>query len=281
MRKFKLIKKYPGLFNSMEIGTIIVDTNPCNGAQDAYFSEDYGSMRSKGYILGADTRPSKFPEFWEEIKHEFKVGDWSGYCIFYNNKSYKTIFLIGEMKTSIDGITTVYCNTGIVRCNLSSLIDVTSKEVDEYLCEEAEKKYPAGTRFKSLNAGVVYMSNGKSRIMDSGKEIAMYLKDQSEWESATCYKNGEWAEIEKDELKIGTWPVTFESYQEQIGKPASPTACASTQTRTKVKVRCRTYLDSEVKTLRQQLEFFGIDSIEINGNKISKETIDKIWEKLK
>lgn len=65
MRKYKLIKYYP---NSPKLGSIIVDTNPGNGANDAWFEENWGKLGKISFLLPKSFKPEDFPEFWEEIK---------------------------------------------------------------------------------------------------------------------------------------------------------------------------------------------------------------------
>ena len=68
MRKFKLIKEYPG---SPKLGSIIKDTNPNNGAQDAWFSDNWGEVGNKGaFFISKSTCPENYPEFWEEVKEK-------------------------------------------------------------------------------------------------------------------------------------------------------------------------------------------------------------------
>lgn len=71
MRKFKLIKTYP---NSPKLGCIVVDTNPNNGATDAYFSENWGEPNNKGgFFIARHHKCEENPEFWEEIKETEKL----------------------------------------------------------------------------------------------------------------------------------------------------------------------------------------------------------------
>lgn len=71
VRKFKLIKEYPG---SPKLGSIIMDTNPNNGAKDSWFEENWGKVDKLSFKLGISTEPEKYPEFWEEIKDkEYEV----------------------------------------------------------------------------------------------------------------------------------------------------------------------------------------------------------------
>ena len=65
MRKFKLIKLYPG---SPKLGATVVDTNINNGAKDAYFSENWGKSNSaSAFIIGKNHDCENQPEFWQEI----------------------------------------------------------------------------------------------------------------------------------------------------------------------------------------------------------------------
>lgn len=65
MVKYKLIKCYP---NSPKLGSVIMDTNPNNGAQDMWFEESWGKGGSQSFMLPKSTNPEKYPEFWEEVK---------------------------------------------------------------------------------------------------------------------------------------------------------------------------------------------------------------------
>lgn len=71
MRKYKLIKEYPG---SPKLNRIIQDTNPVNGAQDAWFDEDWCKPNKTSFILPKSLKPENFPEFWQEVKEkEFEI----------------------------------------------------------------------------------------------------------------------------------------------------------------------------------------------------------------
>ena len=48
MVKYKLIKEYP---NSPKVGSIIQDTNPVNGAKDAWFEENWGKTNKLSFKL--------------------------------------------------------------------------------------------------------------------------------------------------------------------------------------------------------------------------------------
>lgn len=68
VKKYKLIKKYPG---SKKLGTIVVDTNINNGAKDAYFSENWGKVNSgSAFFIGKQHNCENQPEFWEEVKEK-------------------------------------------------------------------------------------------------------------------------------------------------------------------------------------------------------------------
>ena len=66
-KKYKLIKEYP---NSPKLGSVIIDTNPNNGAKDCWFSEDWGKSGSKAFFIPRSTNPEKHPEFWELVKEK-------------------------------------------------------------------------------------------------------------------------------------------------------------------------------------------------------------------
>lgn len=73
-KKYKLIKEYP---NSPKLGSIIVDTNPNNGATDCWFSDNWGKPGSTAFFIPRSTNPEKHPEFWEEIvEKEWEIIDY-------------------------------------------------------------------------------------------------------------------------------------------------------------------------------------------------------------
>ena len=94
-KKYKLIKEYP---NSPKLGSIIVDTNPNNGARDCWFSDNWGKSGSKAFFIPRSTNPEKHPEFWEEIieKPIFITED--GVCVFKPGN-----FFIVDIDTTQDG----------------------------------------------------------------------------------------------------------------------------------------------------------------------------------
>ena len=138
MRKFKLIKEYPG---SPKLGSIIKDTNPNNRSQDAWFSDNWGEVGNKeAFFISKSTCPENYPEFWEEIVEkdyeilsgrthipsgsteiysirrksdgvEFKIGDKVYWNWQYSPQKYYTIegFSINKEDNSLDFYTKGSC----------------------------------------------------------------------------------------------------------------------------------------------------------------------------
>ena len=68
MRKFKLIKEYPGLPKACKVGSIIQSKNPINGAEDSWFEINFGCSTHNSFKLGIDLHPENFPKFWKELE---------------------------------------------------------------------------------------------------------------------------------------------------------------------------------------------------------------------
>ena len=91
MKKYKLIKEYPG---SPKLGTIVVDTNINNGAKDSYFSENWGKPnRIKAFIIGKQHDCENNPEFWEEVvEAEYEILSFKMYGVKIAIKNNKGLF---------------------------------------------------------------------------------------------------------------------------------------------------------------------------------------------
>lgn len=108
-KKYKLIKEYP---NSPKLGSVIIDTNPNNGAKDCWFSEDWGKSGSKAFFIPRSTNPEKHPEFWELVKEkEWEVLD-------KNKKTYFTY--VEETLLSIKRLSDNEVFSIGDKCNLSN-----------------------------------------------------------------------------------------------------------------------------------------------------------------
>ena len=91
---------------------------------------------------------------------------------------------------------------------------------------------------------------------------ALFVRD-NKGDYAIIYRNGEWAEIIKEEEKImvGSYEVKFGADYIVVG--------------------CKRYSELDVLNLLSAMEYLKITSIEIAGVKVPLETVKKIAERLK
>lgn len=265
MKKYKLIKKYPG---SKEIGTMVKAIHSEAGLNTRYtdmIGREYGWHEVEDY-----------PEYWEEVKEEqFKVGDWL-YCVSsgWNDTSHPKIskvthdgdiFRIKEFSEyndrlialSDDGRATYTHQTNAFRL-------ATVKEIENHLIAEAKKRgFVEGIKFK----GVTH-PKGKNGFQVTCSKIyfapvhsynlGCYLYSNNEY----IYLDGQWAEIVKEEeIKIGGYNTSFDYDQNMFY------------------VGCRRFTFASIKSLYQDMCYFGISMVRVSDIDIEARTVKLILDR--
>lgn len=210
--------------------------------------------------------PSEHPDWFREVK-PFKVGDWvitNGYSELYDGKALRiTRFyedryfyfepcLADSHNSEIENIVRL-ATTEEIRCRLDA--------------ERIKRGIVKGVKIKCLRGWSEQDNEGGIIKTDA----FVYSGGDSFWTNDhrgmdyCVYENGVWAEIIKEEEKI-----MICGYEVKISDD-----------KTTIHVGCRKYYNGNIENLRQEMEFLKIQSIKIEGVEVSKETIDKIWEKIK
>lgn len=268
--KYKLIKSYP---NSRETGTIVSSVpQPDTASKTNRYIDSLG--RYYGWHEVED-----YPEYWEEIKEPtFKVGDWL-YCLDdgWNDTGHKKyskltrkgdVFRIKEfdkctlgdwnVAVSDDGRVT-YTHKYPDKFRLA-----TTKEIENHLIAEAEKKgFVEGIKFK----GVTHPKGKNGFQVTCSKvyfapvhsyNLGCYLYSNNEY----IYLDGQWAEIVKEEeIKIGGYNTSFDYDQGMFY------------------VGCRRFTFASIKSLYQNMCYFGISMVRVSDIDIEARTVKLILDR--
>lgn len=184
MKKYKLIKKYPG---SPLVGTTVEEDS-----HNQYVTEDI--------IIFSKAEVETYSEFWEEVK-EFKVDDWVRW-IGWPGISIRKIKSLDPFKwyeNDDDGYR--------LKKYPEEYRLATPEEIETYLIAEAKRKgFEVGVQFKSAYTG-------RERIIRNGIfYCAGDLIENDRFNGDIIY-NGDtnkWAEIiKKEEIKIGEYVAKF------------------------------------------------------------------------
>lgn len=134
VRKFKLIKEYPG---SPKLGSIIMDTNPNNGAKDSWFEENWGKAHKLSFKLGINTQPDRFPEFWEKIEEKQPLFITEDDKEIFEEDIYYFI-----KRNSVDIVNDGYAKKGhYCGKNIEDYVYFSTKEAAEKWIDENKPKY--------------------------------------------------------------------------------------------------------------------------------------------
>ncbi len=191
MKKYKLIREYPG---SPELGAIVQDTNPNNGAKDSYFSLNWGTGK-QSFIVGKNHNCENQPEFWQEIiekkyeilKQEYYPGNHSNSKIISIKRlSDGEIFTIGDkIKNSFSS-----CIGNILSFNIEGKGIIINKSYDIGFNEISHVKKPL---FKTTD-GVDIFKNDECWVVINNTLSKVNWKNNHPYEIPIYFSTKEIAE---------------------------------------------------------------------------------------
>ena len=171
---------------------------------------------------GTKFSPIQAIEFFNNLKEPgYKVGDWVVWEGIWYNSGNKLGKIIRFHDAHIDNLLT----DGYRAMGAESRITrLATKEEEKFaLIEEANHKYPIGTKFKDLQRGNIRTVSAANHSVfeteDSGLIVSVGHTPESEWKdscSNPClYLNNKWAEIVKEtKFKIGGYVVEYDGGSE-------------------------------------------------------------------
>jgi len=254
VKKYKLIKTYPGM-----------KYDPSN------------------LIFSTDPDRANYPEFWEEVKVNFKIGDWVK-VIPSNNRSTKYSEAIADnyifrlwydpenidsFNSWVNGDCSVLCvdkdNKYSVNYRLEDLRLATKEEIEYHLIQEAKKRgYVTGTVINSISTvaslfkWTVNCDAGYRYYPNEDRLDCMRTERDA---NCTIYHKGQWAEIVKEEeIKIDGYNTKIEDNMFWVG--------------------CRSFSFEKIKELYSIICYFGIESISIRNTKVTPDIVKKVLDKI-
>lgn len=260
MKRYKLIKEYPG---SRKTGTVVESVIPNDtGANITRYTDKIGGTYGWHEIENQ-------PEFWEMVKEpQFKVGDWvkvvRSESVFVNfNEAMGYIFRIHTEEDNIKKFNQgcAICidpdNKYFINYTKDNVVLAATEEIEKHLKDEAKKRgYTENTIINSLGG------NSNKRI-----EYFKWLYQPEEDilranGDAMLYRDGQWAEIVKEEeIKIGGYNTSFDYDQGMFY------------------VGCRRFTFVSIKSLYQDMCYFGISIVRISDIDIEARTVKLILDR--